>query len=279
MLLWWPIYELLPPLMKLKFLRKIGPDKGTLKIAGRFVAEFSVPFAIAALWTGWEWNKSTENYDVLSKGAIHFFAAGWGFSQWNRIKKQKKSEDGLGNVQQNIESLISKLNTSTTDLLGNVTGGDSFCELRPILLNPLIPRDFELIHHGDHPLYDVQVRIVDLARFEAVPRSISQGENIYEFNVLPPQHAIKIELKSPQDNIRSLPRRLNVFVTARNGSFEQLLQIVVVGGKQQSASQIIRGGDIIWMAVDREFPRSGHERVDWSLHDEDKKFRINRDIT
>jgi hypothetical protein len=240
------------------------PDANTFKTLSQFAVEFSGPAVIAAAWTGWEWHKADADYKLISSWAIHFFAAGWAFTQWNRIKKQRRSEDGLLGVAKNTESLIRQLNRSTNKMFGAATGGDSFCAVEPINITQLVPQAFILNHLGDYPLYDVDVRIVDLKRLKEHGISTSH-DNTYHYKILIPDHSVSLNLKVIPNFIGvGETRRYNIFYTARNGSFMQSMQMQNVDGKLLHASIFYRDGEVFFEAVEHGYPKNAEKIVDWA---------------
>lgn len=260
-----------------KIILALKPDANTPKILSQFAIEFSVPAVIAVAWTGWEWYKAESDYELISKAAIHFFAAGWAFTQWNRIKKQKRQEDGLSTVETDVKQLVQRLDESTRRMIGFSTGGDSFCEVIPTPVNPLVPNSFAIMHHGEFPLYDLTIRIVDLRRRDSIG-STADDENIYKFDTLIPDHLMTIGLKSPIDRMDELERRFNIHVSARNGSSVQMLQMKYVNGFLRTASNVEKAGKVIFEDIAIDYPRDDKGEVDWEPHFEKKKFDYKRDI-
>lgn len=240
------------------------PNSGTPKIIKQFFAEFSAPLVITALWTGMEWHKADADYQWVSQGALHFFAAGWAFSQWNRIKKQKRTEDGLSDVMKTTKYLIGQINRSTSHMLGAATGGDSFCAFEPVNVTPIVPTSFAIRHIGDYPLYDVDVRIVDLDRLEKVGRHTG-FENRFHFDVLIPNHLTSVSLKG-ETKIISINeiRRYNIFYTARNGSFDQFIQMQFVEGRLLHASKFFRDDEGFFEVCCHGYPKNIDGAIDWT---------------
>ena len=249
-----------------RLLNSYRPDSNTPKILGRFISEFWLPFVIAVAWTMWEQSKTTEPYDWLSKGGVHFFAAGWAFSQWNRIAKQKKSEDGIAKVNENTTSMIKQLHRSTEDFLGSATGGDSFCIIYPMPTFPLDPTSLVVEHVGKYPLYDVNIRLVDLETYRTTGAA-GLFSNQFSFDVLIPQHVTMISLKDMPERMKlDEVRSYNIFVTARSGSFRQSLQIQYIDGKLAHATRIVRNEDEVFESRSENFPKGSDGVVDWSKY-------------
>jgi hypothetical protein len=250
-----------------KIIETLRPDKETPKILRQLTAEFAVPLVIALLWTGHDWYKAEVDYAWASKGAINFFAAAWGFSQWNRVKKQNKNEKGISGVMKNTESLIRQVNSSAEKMLGAATGGDSFCMLKPSHVTPLVPSSLLLHHVGDFPLYDLDVRVVDLERFKEVGQN-SIFENITHYDVLVPDHVTGLLLTmKPSLMLQNEIRRYNIFYTARNGSFNQSLQMQFINGRLSHASRFTRNDEVFFEDADVGYPKNSNGSIDWSAND------------
>jgi len=247
------------------------------QIAVRFVGEFWMPFLISACWTYWNWSQATKDYDLLEKGIVNFFAAGWVFSQWNRIKKQKRQEDGLSTVGANVNQLIGRLDESTRRMIGSSTGGDSFCEVIATPVTPLAPTALAVLHHGEFPLYDLTVRIIDLER-RSREGSVADHENVYKFDSLIPNHMITINLKSPISRLDDSVRRFNIHVIARNGSSDQMLQMRYVNGYLRTASNIEKSGAVIFENIAKDYPKNSDGGIDWEPHFENKNTNYKHDL-
>lgn len=109
-----------------------------------------------------------------------------------------------------------------------VTGGDSYCYLNAIGAGDL--QDLVLIHQGDYPLYDLQIRMVDLDKFDAITKAnprvtleeLSKADQVYYLDTLNPNQAVRIgNLTLPADRDE---KSYNVFVLARNGELSELLR-------------------------------------------------------
>lgn len=141
-----------------------------------------------------------------------------------------------------IRTSVSKLEaTATTTIdairahsertIATITGGDSYCTLS------FSESAIEVaIHAGEFPLYDIGARIVDL-QSEAPDRW--KGTSI-QIGDLIPHHAMLLQLPyawTPGDT-----RSANIFFTARNGDFVQLLRGYKINGSWRWASKVVRHG-------------------------------------
>ena len=145
-------------------------------------------------------------------------------------------------------------------IVGSMTGGDSFCYLTVANIDSVKNiGTFTLLHEGEYPLYDVQVKISDLDQlgepsFEWLKGAISIGN---------------IAANSAQmlDIIRlgnGDMRRFAVQVSARNGFLFQPLRLKKIDGEWVQATRVTRGWDkVIYEEIDDKFPRTAEGDVEW----------------
>ena len=122
------------------------------------------------------------------------------------------------------------------------------------------------IHQGNHPLYDVTARIVDLQKFEQVKSNMSLATfgytdtNINIGNMIP-SHASMVQ----KWKIESEPEQsYNIFFTARNGSFTQLLRLKKINGVWVSATKVTnRNNEILHEQIDENYPTEADGSVIW----------------
>jgi len=246
----------------------------------RLSAEFCVPLILSIAWTYWNWRTSSTDYRFVEKWIINFFAFAWGFSQWNRVKKQKKTEDGFVSVENRISEVVTKLEKNTERQIGMTTGGDSFAELVPAPFNSLDPRGFGLMHRGEYPLYDMTVRIVDIQRIDEIGNSEASSENTYSIDVLASGHVKPIQLNSPATRLKTGEvRRYNIFISARNGSTVQMLQMTHVNGILRTATAIDNGIKEFYSDAAHDYPKDKAGNIDWSEHDRRIKLDSNEIIS
>lgn len=147
--------------------------------------------------------------------------------------------------QANSEQELRKKSEEIADLnrliASSITGGDSFAYIVPTFFkNPEDLPALTIIHQGKYPLYDLTVRIVDLAKFEdMVTRDHSVNEML--------ENEIRFSVGNLAPNQASMLRRFpitgdslrwNVFFTARNGFFTELLRVRRVDGEWKVALKV-----------------------------------------
>lgn len=160
---------------------------------------------------------------------------------------------------------IAKLNREVRD---SVVGGNSFCYIATMLKQG-IPR-FVLVHQGKFPLYDLAVRIVDLDKFEELKKEGMTLENLFKSevnvntgNLAPNQVRLLGEvLFQPKETVR-----LNIFFSARNGFFTQILRIKKVGTEWKSAFKVTQKKEgkqeTLLEKIDDGYPRNEKGVVQW----------------
>ena len=145
-----------------------------------------------------------------------------------------------------------------------VTGGDSYCQL---ILGPRIDRDrvsVMLIHKGEHPLYDLSVRVVDLERLREVRheqltlQDMLVGDVLMENvgNLIPKSAKPIGEIEFPAGQ----EKNFNIFFAARNGFFTELLRTRIVEGELRQARKVLRRNEAneevtLLEEIDDKFPR------------------------
>ena len=178
---------------------------------------------------------------------------------WSNIDQTKYNEK-LNEKNEEIARL-------SKEIVHSVTGGDTICYIMPISNQP----DFgTLVSVGNYPLYDLTARFTDLEEFEKNPEktitydSLLRGDNILNLNELPPKSA------KPLGSIFKLhgdTRRWNIFFSARNGFFTELLRMKKVDGKWISAVQITKlegtENKVVFEKIPEDFPRNPDGTVDW----------------
>jgi hypothetical protein len=158
---------------------------------------------------------------------------------------------------------IAKLNR---EIVNSVIGGDSFCYLSIGSINPQNNVGILVaVSQGEHPIYDVNARIVDLQKFEKIKDNLTlQTINQSETHI-----NIGNMIKGTASMIRQFPlgntskRDFNIFFSARNGLYTQLLRLRKVNDEWVSATKVEKNGEVIFEKIDDNFPRSKKGEIDW----------------
>ena len=180
-------------------------------------------------------------------------------------------------VENRISEVVTKLEKNTERQIGMTTGGNSFAELTPSPNNWLQPNSFALMHRGEYPLYDMTVRVVDIQRIDEVGNSVASHENVYSIDMLAPQHVKLIFLKSPTPRLKvGDVRHYNVFISARNGSTTQMLQMTHVNGILRTATAIDNGTEEFYNDAAPDYPKNKDGKIDWDAHERRTKIDLNK---
>jgi hypothetical protein len=152
-----------------------------------------------------------------------------------------------------------------------VTGGDSYCYLNALGAGDV--QDLVLVHQGDYPLYDLQIRIVDLEKFDAIAKAnprvtleeLSKADLVHYLGTLNPNQAVRIgNLTLPPDKDE---KGYNVFILARNGELAELLRFRRINGAWLRALRVQRSESsqpqILIERVENGFPRNETGEVSW----------------
>ncbi len=241
-----------------------------MPVIKQLLKEFWLPVLVAIAWTIYNVNSAPKVQTTL-KDAINifgptFFFASWLIAQWYRVKKQQKVEQGLVGIESKIQKNLDDLDKKTQDLVSYITGGASACYLVMSQISTDRIGSLVLVHVGDHPLYEINARIVDLEIFDQTkdnmtPESLRASETVISFGNLTVGHAL---MTSHQFNLGTTsPRRFNIFFSARNGSFTQLLRFARVDGKWIHAIKVMRDETVLYESVQPEYPKGAGGQVAW----------------
>ena len=245
-----------------------------MSVIGQLLKEFWFPLIVAIGWTLFNiyggntgQHKAWGFKEVVNIFGPTFFLASWITGQFFRVKKQVKVESSLNVMEDRLKQLLDTLEQKTMDLIGHVSGGKSFPWLQfGMIDNSTGNATLMVVHQGEHPLYDVAARIVDLNKFELIKNQLSianfrQADTSIEIGNLIPGHASmvgpwKIEGVDKQN--------YNVFFTARNGRFTQLIRMQKFDGNWQIATKVTNGNEeVVFEQVSEGFPRDDEDRVIW----------------
>ena len=163
--------------------------------------------------------------------------------------------------QSDTITYLSRQNIAATTANSNLmTGGNSFCYLR--LGRPYL----FFIHAGQFPVHGVSARIVKLDQNGHVRQenlmglTVSLGDMIQKHVSVQP---IPLGLEISPDYFRA-----NIFFTARNGDWMQLLREQRVNGKVVSAIRVVgrfaslRKEKLLCESIDPDFPRNVNGDID-----------------
>lgn len=179
-----------------------------------------------------------------------------------------------GELQRKVMKLAQQNAELSTQQLHTVTGGDSFCYMGFNFQSSTPIPVFS--HCGRYPLYDLGVRIVDIDR---MTKKAERGE--------PPALSDSIEMKigELQPGMGTFARglsvpfpsqtcqRFNIFFSARNGMWNQLLRLRRIGDHWSVALRVIihpKPGEPLppdplpaLERIDPDFPRGSDGSISW----------------
>jgi hypothetical protein len=160
---------------------------------------------------------------------------------------------------------IAKLNRTIAE---SITGGDSYCYVQ---LGNASRRGalLAIIHQGAYPLYDVVVRIADLNDGNREPTLAALGRILTIGNMPPGLASMQGTVTLPDRDLL----RYNIFISARNGSFTELLRMRYIDGAWRTAMKVMKDNysetdpnaapTLLKEEVDPEFPRNRNSEVEW----------------
>lgn len=149
-------------------------------------------------------------------------------------------------------------------IASTITGGDSFAYIIPVFQSANASPILTVVHRGEYPLYDLSVRIVDLAKLGGKAPSLSEMKSSVIGN-LSPNHAAPIG--NVQINGESL--RWNLFFSARNGFFTELLRVQRVGNEWKTALKVMNRPTAdeevktLFERIDQDYPLGKDAMVEW----------------
>ncbi|MGH9341420.1 MAG: hypothetical protein ACRD1R_17995 [Acidobacteriota bacterium] len=240
-----------------------------MRILKQLLKEFWLPAIIAVLWSLFNLlhdnNHKWSTIKFVNVFGPTFFLISWLTAQYFRVSRQAKVERDLESIETKVATLLGELEAKTNDLLGHLSGGESFCYL---MLGSLgrgtNAGQVTVIHQGKHPLYDVTARIVDLQAFERVKSNLTfenlRNTEIHRsYGLLIPGYCKSGEIWNLGDGAI---RGFNIFWTARNGGFSQLLRFRSVDDQWYHATKVERGA-ILLEDIQPGYPRNEKGEVDW----------------
>ena len=153
-----------------------------------------------------------------------------------------------------------------------ITGGGSYAYIVPVVLNQTSGSLLlTLIHKGKYPLYDLSVRIVDLAKFEKLGKQSYSWSDMQRDEVQLPIGNVAPDSASTLKNLQmgGESLRWNLFFSARNGFFTELLRVQRVGNEWKTALKVTRRTlpsseqQTLFEKNDPDYPLSKDGQVEW----------------
>lgn len=259
------------------FAKNLRPN--WLLTAAQLAKEFWIPLSLALPWGFYSYSglpledRNLKNFINIFGPA--FFLVSWLLGQIFRVAKQQRVEGGLDSIESNIKKLLRELDERTRALEGFITGGTSICHAGFVAE---FDRPFEtykrivFFQQGEHPLYDVEVRIVDLDDFSKAlanndMSAVFASDRHIEIKGLIPNTSREYLLSPPISMGDGNSRSFNIFYMARNGTFTQAVRFAKVDGQWLYATRVHRptGEQIVplYESVPENFPLNADGVVDW----------------
>jgi hypothetical protein len=224
-----------------------------MKILRQLYREFGIPLTVAVAWTAYNVHWGPAPAGGWSTGSVinlfgpTFFFAAWMVSQWFRVRKQQRVEEGLGGIETKVQVMLDDLEAKTNNLTGHITGGESspYLIVGPGPDNALSQVRVGVI--GKHSLRDVRVRIGDSA---IDPFAV--GGPMFVLDHIPVRHH-KALSASALDCRQSDDGRFNIFFDAFNGTMFQFLDFRRVDGAWRFATRVLAHGLLVHQQIDEGF--------------------------
>ena len=179
------------------------------------------------------WGSFTAGLMVLIGGIYS------GFEEQKMSNILHAKSEKIVNLSQKIVELEEenvKLNKTISD---SITGGDSYLEIRPFIPVKSNMIQFYLLNRGEHPIYDVNIRIQDITMFKLLDyESVFKDQpidpliRIKDYNTLVDKASINLNIGNipPNSGLTLGPYKITganldkkeqlflIFITARNGT-------------------------------------------------------------
>ncbi|MBV4551699.1 hypothetical protein HU742_011185 [Pseudomonas sp. SWRI102] len=238
-----------------------GISKSTVQ---QLVKEFRIPFVVATAWTTYAvWGPEVSFKNIISTFGTSFFLASWMTGQIFRVRKQAGVESSLSQVQSRIEHVTEQLEKQTKQLIGYVTGGDSFVYFR-VIVHGDDSSTWMAIHGGgdNYPVYRAKATIVDLDIFDAtvaLGRADEADTHVSIGDLLPQSFKIVREHDVGSGNARNF----NIFMTAGNGRIQQKIRMRRVNDAWVQAIRVNNDSGVVLVRIDDDYPRDTAGEVCW----------------
>lgn len=240
-----------------------------MRILKQLLKEFWLPAIVATFWSLfnliYEGDGHWSLVKIVNVFGPTFFLISWLTAQYFRVSRQARVEHNLTSIESKIVTLLDELEAKTNNLLGHLSGGDSFCY---ILLSSLARNsnigECIVIHQGTYPLYDITARIVDTDEMRKINQytteNLQKCEVYRKYGTLIAGHCLNSEVWNLGEGSS---RNFNIFWTARNGGFIQHLKFRRVGDRWFHATKVLRGSSLIHEDIQPDYPRNENGEVDW----------------
>lgn len=159
-------------------------------------------------------------------------------------------------------------------IVNYITGGDSYCYIRPLPFKDGRGVSFQLMHEGRYPIYNVQIRVVDTIRWNAFVKSKKDELTIHDMHAcdiicenigtLNPTFSLNILNMGYPPNEKKLS--YNIFITSRNCNITQNLRFIRLNDKWLCAARAFKTFEerhTLFELIDDGYPRREDGEVEW----------------
>ena len=143
------------------------------------------------------------------------------------------------------------------EIVGLVTGGDSFCYMTVSIINPAENIGLLVfVQQGEDPLYGLTARVIDLQKFNQIKNNLTftnltQAQKIISIGDMAVRAATITEAIDLGDGVK---KDFNIFFSARNGFFNQELHLRKIANSWLHRTKVTRNGHVIYEEVDDDYP-------------------------
>lgn len=181
----------------------------------------------------------------------------------NKVDEQQNRILDL--IKQNSD-LSLQLGKAAENIYGNVTGGNSFCEL---IITPQTETTARMIllAHGEFPQYEINIRIVDLALFgknnDYSEEGLKKSQVILNIGNMSPESSEMLNVL--QGDFSSNKKAFNIFFSARNGFYVETLRLFKIDNLWKRSIKIHKqfNNELLYQQDDQGIPT---EYLDESKH-------------
>lgn len=242
-----------------------------MRLALQLLKEFWIPLVVSVIWAsiGLVWTTTPAWVVAVKDGAACFFLVSWATGQYFRVKKQTHVDSRLSEIVTRLTGVVEKIEIASDKTVAAMTGGTSYCiaDFHNMAIGSTKGL-LSITHRGNYPLYDVQIKIVDideLQRLVAEDSKIGLTSATQIFNLgtvgggLDHMRWVNLQLGEAS------PRSYNIFFSARNGSWTQQLRIVKLEDRWVTASRVHPPGQEPFDFAYDDFPRNPDGTLVWDL--------------
>lgn len=168
-------------------------------------------------------------------------------------------------LERRFEAVLHKIEAETQETINYMSGGDSIAWIQICMLNHVTNQGTLVVNHqGKYPLYEVNARIVDLNRFQALQGQLNMQ------NIATTQINLNIGNLIPGLSVMNQSMHLghptsqdyNVFFSARNGTFTQLIRMRKITNQWVTATKVQNlNSEVVFEQVDPNYPLTNGQVV------------------